>query len=294
MKTNNYPLWLRALAVLSLLALVCTFLIHLYNIYQVMTFTQWLKQPESRAIWVFYGYLFSFFAHVVILVTVVVAILKTQIKRRFARVAVITGVVSMITLFWDWGCMLDISREAPLGWEVNREQFALYAGFILHMLFIAAGVVFIKAFKGKKSPRASTYPGENLFISMNSVGLVSGAAGLAVVLLEWSMGLDPQGRKWFVLPWIIAATLPYLIILTVWLLSVRFSRGSGVYDEKQAADLRHAGLTTWLITLPLMLAIFMIQSFDIYGSLCILWLPLYLFTSLLLFSASSLYYYKHA
>ena len=295
MKHENYPLWLRALAVFSSILLSMILVIQLYNIYQVMNFTGWVKQPEPRAVWVFYGYLFSFAAHAVILITAVSAILKTRIGRRIALTAVITGVVSMITHFWDWGCMLDISREAPMGWKVHREQFALYAGFLLHMLFLAAGAVFmIKLFKGKESPGNSTYPGENLFIGMNSVGLVCGAAGLAVVLLEWSMGLDPVRRAWFVLPWIIAATLPYLIILAVWFLSAFLARRTGVYDEKQAADLRHAGLSTWLSTLPLMLVLFFIQLSDIHGSLCILWLPLYLFTSLFLFSAGSLYYYKHA
>ncbi|MDZ7721520.1 MAG: hypothetical protein U5R06_01530 [candidate division KSB1 bacterium] len=81
-----------------------------------------------------------------------------------------------------------------------------------------------------------------------------------------------------------------LILGIVSLLS--FGAEKVMIDEKQTADLKRARFNSWLLTLPLMLFIFILQLQNLDGPLSIHWLPIYIFSSLILFSGFSLLYYK--
>jgi len=65
-------------------------------------------------------------------------------------------------------------------------------------------------------------------------------------------------------------------------------------DEKQRGDINRAGVTAWLVSLPLMLILFVLNTTDIAGLASKIWFPYYLFVTLFVFSVSSLWYFRRS
>ena len=61
-------------------------------------------------------------------------------------------------------------------------------------------------------------------------------------------------------------------------------------DEKQNTDVANAGLLTWGISVPAMAAASILHDKGLFNPA--LWYPYFLFVTLLVFSASSLYLFK--
>jgi hypothetical protein len=67
--------------------------------------------------------------------------------------------------------------------------------------------------------------------------------------------------------------------------------GTGqVLDEKQDADMTRAAATTWGVTIPAMCLAFVLPDAGLFDGG--LWFPCYLFVTLLVFSATTLYYFR--
>ena len=89
--------------------------------------------------------------------------------------------------------------------------------------------------------------------------------------------------------------LPYFLIISYWFLIKFRERIADWYDEKQWIDVTKAGFTTLLISIPLMIILFITTFNKLPGSIFgLLWLPLYLFSVLFIFSLCTLYYNNRA
>ena len=64
------------------------------------------------------------------------------------------------------------------------------------------------------------------------------------------------------------------------------------FDEKQAYDLTTAAVVTWGLSIPLMAIFFLIDLDEVRHSNT--WFPYYIFVSIFLYSASTIYYFKKA
>jgi len=65
-----------------------------------------------------------------------------------------------------------------------------------------------------------------------------------------------------------------------------------LYDEKQKHDIAQSGLAAWLISIPVMILISVLNFDSNDSATAILWFPFYLFSTLLVFSVSLLERYK--
>ena len=124
--------------------------------------------------------------------------------------------------------------------------------------------------------------GDRLFVATCVVGIACGATGL-LILLAW-----PQ----HVLDWHLweVAAMPLVLLYAYWMTVMRRARGSDVLDEKQNADMTTAGAMTWAISIPAMSLAFVLPDARLLAGG--LWFPCYLFVTLLVFSAVTLYYFK--
>ncbi len=121
-----------------------------------------------------------------------------------------------------------------------------------------------------------------LYTATAAVGIVSGAAGL-FVLFGW-----PQ----HVLEWHLweVAMMPLVLLYACWLVVMRRAGTGQVLDEKQDADMTRAGAVTWAISIPAMSLVFVLPDTRLFeGGL---WFPCYLFVTLLVFSATTLFYFR--
>jgi hypothetical protein len=86
------------------------------------------------------------------------------------------------------------------------------------------------------------------------------------------------------------AAMPLVLLYACWLVVIRRAGTGQVLDEKQDADMTRAGAVAWGISIPAMCVAFVLpdaRAFE--GGL---WFPWYLFVTLLVFSGTTLYYFK--
>lgn len=122
--------------------------------------------------------------------------------------------------------------------------------------------------------------GGALFVATAVVGILCSVAGLIILLVR------PQR----VLEWHLweLALMPLVLLYAYWLAVMRRAGTGQVLDEKQDADMTRAGAVTWGITIPVMCLAFVVPGASVFvGGL---WFPWYLFVTLLVFSATTLYY----
>jgi len=124
--------------------------------------------------------------------------------------------------------------------------------------------------------------GDRLFVATCVVGIVCGAAGL-LILTAWPQRV----LEWHL--WEVAA-MPLVLLYAYWMVVMRRARSSNVLDEKQNADMTTAGAVTWAISIPAMSLAFVLPDARLLAGG--LWFPCYLFVTLAVFSAVTLYYSK--
>ena len=143
------------------------------------------------------------------------------------------------------------------------------------------------AWRGGEVTVSSAVVGK-LFTGLNQVGALTASIGLMIMLLEYQAAVKWPREKYVYMETVLI-TLPYVIIGATWLF--RAYRRSGLMDEKQREGVRRAGATAWLVSIPLM-GLFLFGTMDDGSQGSLLWFPVYLFTTLFIFSVSSLWYYQ--
>jgi hypothetical protein len=124
--------------------------------------------------------------------------------------------------------------------------------------------------------------GGTLFVATSVVGILCSGAGL-FVLFTWPRRV----LEWHL--WELAA-MPLVLLYAYWLVVMRRARTGQVLDEKQDLDMTRAGAVTWGISIPAMCLAFVLPDVRLFeGGL---WFPWYLFVTLLIYSATTLYYFR--
>ncbi len=243
------------------------------------------------------GLLFTFIAHIVMLAMIVVAIRTLDQVRLLGAASLLLCSVSTILLVSDWACFHDIAREYPAGIEISGELSALRIGLAVHYAYllcqIALSVCFIAALRSLHIGK-STRPGENLFNAVHVLGVVCASVGLTITAEMNSLDLPVSAWKWSVLPMLSVVVMPYAFVFLSWLYGARREADAGLMDEKQKTDLLKAGTTAWIASIPVTVGLFIVTYGNSQGAGSVLWLPAYLFTSLMIFSASTLYFFRKA
>jgi hypothetical protein len=88
--------------------------------------------------------------------------------------------------------------------------------------------------------------------------------------------------------------LPYISAILYWVFKLACKKNRSLYDEKQHHDLSTAGLVTWLLSIPMMSAFLFINIQHNSPASGVMVFPLYVFTTLIIFSATVLFNFKRA
>jgi hypothetical protein len=195
-------------------------------------------------------------------------------------------VVSVVVL------MNDISNQYETGWLQPEWELvypilvAQLAVTLLLLILHAAGV-----FTRQKPEQV--VQDVNIFLIVQVVGVICGGGGLAMSLLAF---LYP--KSWSPLVHTVMGSvvvlIPYLLMVGYWLLMKLGERSKAFYDEKQSRDVGRSAFFTLIAASVLMVVLFITQFNALDGVLSAVWLPLYLFGVIFLFSASNLYFSKRA
>ncbi len=134
----------------------------------------------------------------------------------------------------------------------------------------------------KSKIRSRFHMNEDLFIMTQYIGVLCGLAGLLITFIYPKYIIELH--LWELL------IMPYFIIQVYWLTVMKIRRSGEILDEKQEYDMGKAGGITFGISVPAMVFVFILYQNKIVDGL--IWFPYYLFITILIFSASTLFYFK--
>ena len=146
-KSTNLLTWVAILAgIISILSLG-------YNTVRYFNVPGWFNSPEIFTKLIFYGLLFIFFSHIIIILSVVFNLRKESNTFISGILLLILGSVSFITLFFHWGALTDILKEYPAGIAIYDEVSFMLVVQILHFSFMTYSLIFL--FKIRNISRTS-------------------------------------------------------------------------------------------------------------------------------------------
>jgi xanthine/uracil permease len=123
------------------------------------------------------------------------------------------------------------------------------------------------------------------------VGVISGLMGLGLVRMGfiYASGWNPTTHS--ILGGIVILS-PYGLALFYWLITKFQETDRQWFDEKQSQDIGKSALLTLAVITILMILLFAVNFRQLNGIISMLWLPIYLFSTLLLFSLGNIYFSK--
>jgi len=134
---------------------------------------------------------------------------------------------------------------------------------------------------------------EIVFVLAQYVGIICGIIGIVWITIALTINYDTNFSVYHSISSKILILIPYGLIVFYWLILKLKDRFQSWYDEKQWKDVSRAGFTTLLLLIPVMLFFFLTVSLrNEHYNMQIIWFPMFLFTTLLIFSILTLYNYR--
>ena len=288
-------------AKITFMFLVISFLWLMYYIYAYLEIKTRDFPLDVIENWIYIGYiprlllLFSFG-------TLLLHALKKSGNFKFLTIlSIIFWIFSFIFMLTEPLCLHDIMHEyVPGTWPCHGEWSLLYISLTIHIVFYIICLYTIYKIVRNSDPtdaRQKSIIDERLFEITQYVGIICSLIALAIIVrictAYWRNTLImPKPMLWVLsITWIIIF-LPYMSVILYWLFKLIREKHRSLYDEKQKQNLAMAGLVTWLLSLPLMSVFFMINHGRIIQISESVYFPLYLFTTIFIFSISVLYLFK--
>jgi hypothetical protein len=284
------------LGVISLLWLVYDYFLYNQMKPVILGFGE-LGRLEQLAEFVWLSYLFMFMVHIIAGITLLLHLRYFRVIGLINILIVLFGITSFLAVFSDWAILGDISKEYEAGLDTSGEWPILYILLGIHTIFfllltgISAGV--LRRLKENNGKEMTVQKDEMVFTAAQYVGLICGIIGLFWTVFALVMSQRLPVSYYHMLASSIMILIPYGLVVIYWFILKCNEKIGDWYDEKQSRDVYRSGFTTLVLTIPLMLALFLVIHNDalfIKGDY--FWFPFLIFTSLFLFSLLTLVSYR--
>lgn len=281
--------------------LVISFLWLLYYLYAYHRIKARELPLDTVENWIYAGYI----PRLLLLFSYGVLLLKASKRSRDFRyliiLSIISWIISFIFMLTEPLCLHDIMHEyVPGTWPCQGEWKDLYTSLTIQGLFylICLYTIFkIIRNSDQTDDRQKSVIDERLFEITQYAGIICSLIAIAIIVrictVYWNNTLImPKPMLWVLsITWIIIF-LPFMSVILYWIYKLTREKPRSLYDEKQKQDLAMSGLITWLLSIPLAAVFFMINHGRIIRISESVYFPLYLFTTLLIFSSTVLYLFK--
>ena len=173
-------------------------------------------------------------------------------------------------------------------------------GLIINFIFYIIGFITIIKIRREvttSSINRKSVIDETIFEVIQYIGVVCSSIGLGLVLfvclvLNHNHHVISKSDIEIMNLFCLVIFLPYIFIILYWIIKLIREENPEPYDEKQKHDLAMAGLITWLLSIPIVMIYFLIDNGRVGEISKMVYLPLYLFATLLIFSISVLRNFK--
>jgi uncharacterized membrane protein len=243
---------------------------------------------ESLMNWVGIG-LLLFLAFCLLSLFQIAWYLKNAKKVSLFSLLLVLGVVlSLLGIFADVALLGDIGKQYKHNLS-QPEWGILYP--VMGFQFITALLFTYLHLSGSLMQKQLKHVARdsNVFLIVQYVGIVCGLLGLSLSSLgfvfsrAWSLLIHTSLSSVILL-------VPYVLVVICWFLVKLQEKKRQWYDEKQIQDIGKSAFLTLVISVFLMTGLFAANYNNLGGVVSVLWLPLYLFLALFLFSLGNLYF----
>jgi hypothetical protein len=277
-----------ALGFLSLVFFVFDFFVFSRLRPKMINFEALSGFEESLMNWVGVG-LLLFLAFCLLSLLQIASYLKKAKKITFLPLLLIVGgVLSLVFIFSDVALLSDIGKQYKYSLS-QPEWLILYP--IMAFQFMMAIVFLYLHLSGflKWKQLKHVVRDSNIFLIVQYVGIICGLMGLVSSSLgfffsrAWNLDLHVTISS-------IVLLIPYVLVVSYWLITKLQEKDRQWYDEKQLQDVGRSAFLTLILSIVFMTGLFIANYQNLGGVISIIWLPLYLFSVLLLFSLGNLYF----
>ena len=202
----------------------------------------------------------------------------------------VAGFFSLFILAVGVIMLQDIGQEWKAGFDSAGEWKFVFASQGLQGVF----GLFMLA-KVRQSAKQLTVGGEipaiekdeAVFLTVHQVGIFSGILGFVCMLVLKLINIPDGFLEGLFVISAIVALFPYVLSTLYWLMTKRKVKVTEWYDEKQFMDISKGALITLVVSVLLTTIMFMLMVFGFVSDHMLLWFPVYLCGTLLVFSLSN-------
>jgi hypothetical protein len=201
---------------------------------------------------------------------------------------IITGVLTFLFVFSDLALLNDIGKQYRHG--LAQPEWTILFTIMIFQLIVLGAFIYLHLFGFKAAGLAEPAARDsNVFLIVQYVGALCGLMGLALSSMgfffprAWTL----EAHTTFT---VIVMMIPYLLAAGFWLNTKLREKPRQFFDEKQNLDTGRAAFLTLSASTVFMLSLFILNFRDLSGVVSVLWLPLYLFSALLVFSCANIYF----
>ncbi len=200
----------------------------------------------------------------------------------------VTGVLAFLFVFADVALLQDIVKQYQAG--LDQPEWSLVYPILGGQALISLVYQFLHATGAlwqKKLDRIAK--DSNIFVVVQYVGVICGLAGLVSNSLGF---LFP--KAWNPITHSVFGSLilisPYALAVVYWFLIKAHEKDKSLYDEKQTLDVGKSAFMTLLVTTIVMVGLYIPNFQYLDGIISVLWLPIFIFVEILVFSLGNIYF----
>ena len=234
------------------------------------------------------GYLFIIIFHMYAIIFIFGQFRYSNEFKWLKIILLILGIGSLFAIGIEKVMVDEIAKEYRIG-IIDQGEFSIlnYAYTINFIFNIMMFYFILKTYRSIDIKDAKdNFVDEKIFVLAQYLGILAGILGIyqTFTLIGFAIQIT---KFWVFIPFYILFLIPYGLSVVFWL-SLKLKKDiSEWYDEKQFQDILKASLTTLILSVPCLL---IILPFDILNS--VYWFMYYIFLILLIFSGSTLFYFK--
>jgi len=205
---------------------------------------------------------------------------------------IIFGVLSLLFVFSDIALLSDIHKQYRHG--LAQPEWTMVFPIIAFQFIITVIFLYIHI-SGRYAVKHADHPTRdiNVFLILQYVGIISGLMGLGLASMGFFISSGWNLITHSILAGIVIL-LPYGLALFYWLATKFQEKDRQWFDEKQSQDIGKSASMTLLANTILLIILFISNFKHLNGIISMLWLPIYLFSTLFLFSLGNIYFSKKA
>ena len=255
---------------------------------RMIAFKPVTKLDENKIIWTGFGLLLFMGCCLVSLLRFVNYLRRSKRIFFVYLVLIIAGVIAMLFVFSYIALLSDIGKQH----KYNLPQPEWLILFPIMVFQFVVGLVFILShFFGfnQKNLLEKVAFDSNIYLVAQYLGLLCGFMGLLAAAMgyifprAWTLNVHTTMS-------LILLFFPYSLIIVYWLLTKLGEKTRVFFDEKQKLDVGRSAFWTLVLDAVIMSCFFVLNYNNLGGVTSINWFPIFLFSSIFIFSLGNLYF----